>query len=68
MDKKLSGAAAAFVGALLYGGSQLVEMEQRIAALEDAQKPVEQLEAQDETNVADEQDADSQEPSEALEE
>ena len=34
MDKKLSGAGAAIVGALLYGGAQLLDIEERLAALE----------------------------------
>lgn len=35
MDKKLTGGAAAVVGALLYGGAQLVGMDERLTALEE---------------------------------
>jgi hypothetical protein len=38
MDKKLSGAGAAIVGALLYGGAQLLDIEERLAALEAKQE------------------------------
>jgi len=35
MDKKIAGGAAAVVGALMYGGAQLLDMEGRIAAIEE---------------------------------
>ena len=35
MDKKIAGGAAAVVGALMYGGAQLLDMEERIAAIEE---------------------------------
>ena len=38
MDKKLSGVGAAIVGALLYGGAQLLDIEERLAALEAKQE------------------------------
>ena len=38
MDKKLSGAGAAIVGALLYGGAQLLDIEERLTALEAKQE------------------------------
>ena len=34
MDNKAKGSIAALVGALLYGGSQLLDMESRLEALE----------------------------------
>ena len=36
MDKKTKGALAALVGSLCLGGAQLMDMESRIAALEEA--------------------------------
>ena len=36
MNKKVSGAAAAAIGALLFGASQVFDHEARIQALEDA--------------------------------
>jgi outer membrane biosynthesis protein TonB len=35
MDKKLTGGAAAVLGAFLYGGAQLLDIEDRLQALED---------------------------------
>ena len=35
-NKKIGGAAAAAIGALLFGGSQILDHEARIQALEDA--------------------------------
>ena len=36
MDKKLKGAVVALIGSLCYGGAQLMDIEARITALEDA--------------------------------
>jgi len=36
MDNKVKGALAALVGSLCLGGAQLMDMESRIAALEEA--------------------------------
>ena len=36
MDKKTKGALVALVGSLCLGGAQLMDMESRIAALEEA--------------------------------
>ena len=41
-NKKISGAAAAAIGALLYGGAQMMDHEARIQALEDAAEPEEE--------------------------
>tara|TARA_R100001594_G_scaffold133070_1_gene173594 strand:- start:657 stop:833 length:177 start_codon:yes stop_codon:yes gene_type:complete len=41
-NKKIGGAAAAAIGALLYGGAQLLDHETRIQALEDAAEPEEE--------------------------
>ena len=35
MDKKLTGGAAAVLGAFLYGGVQLLDIEERLQAIED---------------------------------
>jgi len=35
MDKKLTGGAAAVLGAFLYGGAQLLDIEDRLQAIED---------------------------------
>ena len=35
MDKKIAGSAAAVIGAFLYGGAQLLDMESRIVAIEE---------------------------------
>ena len=35
MDKKITGGIAGIVAAMLYGGAQLLDVEARIAALED---------------------------------
>tara|TARA_R100000655_G_scaffold26070_3_gene53773 strand:- start:395 stop:580 length:186 start_codon:yes stop_codon:yes gene_type:complete len=43
-SKKIGGAAAAAIGALLYGGAQLLDHETRIQALEDAAEPEEEAE------------------------
>ena len=40
MDKKLSTAAAAFVGALIYGGAELFDINERLTALEEAHPEV----------------------------
>ena len=51
MDKKLSGAGAAILGAFLYGGASLMDMEERISHLEsaiDVQSPDEPAEELDE--------------------
>ena len=48
MDKKLSGAAAAVVGALLYGGAQLMDLNDRLVALEEAHPEVAEAEAEPE--------------------
>ena len=45
--KKLSGAVAAAIGALLYGGSQLMDHEVRIQALEDGLSDEDQIEAEE---------------------
>lgn len=50
MNKKLTTAAAAVAGALVYGGAELLELNERLTALEDAhpelteeaEKPVEE--------------------------
>jgi hypothetical protein len=50
MDKKLSGAGAAILGAFLYGGASLMDMEERISHLEsaiDVQSPDEPAEELD---------------------
>ena len=44
MDKKLTGAAAAVVGAFLYGGTQLLDMEERLLSLEEVCFPAEEEE------------------------
>jgi hypothetical protein len=36
MNKKLTTAAAAVAGALVYGGAELLELNERLTALEDA--------------------------------
>ena len=46
MDKKQSGAAAAVVGALLYGGAQLMDLNDRLVALEEAHPEVAEAEAE----------------------
>ena len=65
MDKKIAGSAAAVVGALLYGGSQLLDMEGRIAAIEELHPEL----AQEELNEkAEELKEEPQEPAEQPEE
>lgn len=65
MDKKIAGSAAAIVGALLYGGSQLLDMEGRIAAIEELHPEL----AQEELNKkAEELKEEPQKPSEEPEE
>ena len=47
MDKKIAGSAAAVIGAFLYGGSQLLDMESRIAAIEELHPELGQEELND---------------------
>ena len=59
-SKKISGAAAAAIGALLFGGSQILDHEERIQALEEAVSP-EPIELSDEDQIeADEAEAEAQ--------
>ena len=48
MDKKIGGACAAAIGAMLYGGAQLMGMEERIQALEEMHPEM----AQEKANAA----------------
>ena len=40
MNKKLTTAAAAFIGALIYGGAELLDINERLTALEEAHPEV----------------------------
>ena len=81
MDKKLSGAAAAVVGALLYGGAQLMDINERLEALEKAQpeaeaeaepekapEPAEEPDKEEKTEKASEKPEKKKEPVEATKE
>jgi type II secretory pathway component PulL len=70
MNKKLSGAGAAIVGALLYGGAQLLDIEERLAALEakqeeSAEKPA--PEASEDVDEAEPEEEPAEEPEAAPE-
>jgi len=81
MDKKLKGAVVALIGSLCYGGAQLMDIEERIAVLEElagvepaeepaeepVEEPVEELSDEDKIE-AEEADAESQPLIEAEEE
>ena len=62
MDKKLTGGAAALMGALLYGGAQLMGMDERLEALEALHPEL----SQEEVNEAAE-DVKSEKPEKTLE-
>ena len=63
MDNKVKGALVALVGSLCMGGAQLMDMESRIAALEEA-AGIEPESAEDEADG----DADAEADAEATEE
>ena len=63
MDNKVKGALVALVGSLCMGGAQLMDMESRIAALEEA-AGIEPKSAEDEADG----DADAEADAEATEE
>lgn len=77
MDKKLKGAVVALIGSLCYGGAQLMDIEERIAVLEEltgvepveepAEEPVEEISDEDKIE-AEEAEAESQPLIEADEE
>ena len=68
MDNKVKGALAALVGSLCLGGAQLMDMESRIAALEEAAgiepEPVEESSEESSEEPAEEEGA----PAESSEE
>ena len=65
MDKKVTGAAAAVVGAFLYGGTQLLGMEERIQSLEEVCFPAEEaLDEVEEESQSEEEEPAPEEPEE----
>ena len=64
MDKKLTGAAAAVVGAFLYGGTQLLGIEERLQALEEVCFPAEEEEVDEAAEELQSESTVSEEPEE----
>tara|TARA_R100000808_G_C2135057_1_gene143522 strand:- start:1383 stop:1667 length:285 start_codon:yes stop_codon:yes gene_type:complete len=68
MDKKIAGGVAAVVGALMYGGAQLLDMEERIAVIEGLHPEIEQEELNEKAEeLKEEPQKPSEEPEEAKE-
>jgi|TARA_R100001594_G_scaffold144358_1_gene193330 hypothetical protein len=62
MDKKLTGAAAAVMGAFLYGGAQLLDMEERLLSLEEVCFPAEEEAVDEAAEEPQSEDKEAEEP------